>query len=101
MNQANFNSKKQKGEIEEVKKDDNTAEVISLLSQKVGENKNQPDISTYLGILEALRTIKKPRSTAPTNIPRTYLDAIQFYVSGSTYRVYFYINKNWKYITLT
>jgi len=101
MNQATFNNKKTKGEVEEVKKPDNTEEVLNSMQKDINDKKNEPSLNDYLGILEVLKKVKKHRTTAPTNVPKTYLDAIEFYVSGTTYRVYFYINKNWKYITLT
>jgi len=101
MNQATFNNKKTKGEVEEVKKPDNTKEVLNSMQKDINDKKNEPSLNDYLGILEVLKKVKKHRTTAPTNVPKTYLDAIEFYVSGTTYRVYFYINKNWKYITLT
>lgn len=39
--------------------------------------------------------------TAPTYIPKNHTEQEVYYVNGATYRKYFYINNNWKYITLS
>ena len=39
--------------------------------------------------------------TPPTYTPRNYKEQEVYYVNGATYRKYFYINNNWKYITLS
>lgn len=98
MTQDEFNQKNKKGEVEIIQEEKQPAEGSS--EQKTLEDP-QMLFQNYVSIMEVLRKIKKFRTTAPTNVPKTYLDAIEFYVSGSTYRVYFYINKTWKYITLT
>jgi hypothetical protein len=55
----------------------------------------------YRPIIEALRRLKPHRTTAPDFLPMTLLDQIQFYDDGSNRRVYFYINKTWRYAALT
>lgn len=56
---------------------------------------------TYTVFLEMLRVLKQHRTSAPTEIPRSFLEQIQFYDDGANRRVYFYINKTWRYSTLT
>jgi len=45
--------------------------------------------------------IKQHVTAAPTYTPKNYNDQIVFYNSGVTYRVYFYVNNSWKYVTLS
>jgi hypothetical protein len=56
-------------------------------------------------IVETLRRPKRHLKAAPTFTPKTFLDSIQFYDDEDpitpTRRVYFYINKGWRYITVT
>lgn len=63
------------------------------------ENPNQ--IEEFIVVLMALRKIKQHISSAPTLIPKHFLDQIQFYENGSTRRVYFYINNTWRYVAVT
>jgi hypothetical protein len=59
------------------------------------------DMAKYLPLLEILRRPKYDLSTAPTFIPKTFLEQIQFYENGATRRIYFFINGSWRYATLT
>jgi len=45
----------------------------------------------------------KTSSTIPTYTPKTSLERIVVYVSGTTYRLYIWdnINKTWRYVALT
>lgn len=66
----------------------------------------QPDLSHemmagYIPLFKQMRSVKRPLSAAPTFTPQNFLEQIQFYKNGSTYRVYFYIEGSWKYSTLS
>lgn len=50
---------------------------------------------------QALRQVKRPRSTAPTNTPQNFLQQIEFYDDGVNRRVYFYVGGSWRYAALT
>jgi hypothetical protein len=55
----------------------------------------------FAGIIVALRTIRQPLATVPTFVPKNFIEQIQFYESGATYRLYIYQNGVWRYTTLT
>lgn len=66
-----------------------------------------PDLTQYklddfIPVLVLLRSTLKAVSTAPTLIPRNFMEQVVLYSSGGTYRIYFYIvGVGWKYATLT
>lgn len=72
------------------------AEAMSRNSQQESPLK----IEDYMNIIEALRKVKVFRTTVPTFIPKTFIDAIEFYDDGVARRVYFYVNKTWRYVAL-
>lgn len=92
-------------DIEEIKKaqkegkieDVTPQETPSIPLPQTSENP-QGDLSRFISLIQTLR---KPVSSAPTFIPKNFLEQIQFYENGGTYRVYFYVNKAWKYTTLS
>ena len=45
--------------------------------------------------------LKKTNSTAPTYTPKSFLEQIYLYKNGTDYRLYLYLNNEWKYIDLT
>lgn len=45
--------------------------------------------------------LKKTNSTAPTYTPKNFLEQIYLYKNGTDYRLYVYLNNEWKYITFT
>ena len=45
--------------------------------------------------------IKQHVTSAPTYIPKNSFEQTVFYNNGATFRVYYYINNSWHYITLT
>ena len=40
-------------------------------------------------------------SSIPTNIPSTWDEQVVLYKSGTTYRMYVYLDDTWRYINLT
>ena len=61
-----------------------------------------PDmLPQFLGLLQNLRTPRQHLSAAPTLVPKTMVDQIQFYDDGTNRRLYLYINNTWRYVTLT
>lgn len=99
MNQEDFNKKLQKGEVEMPKEQQLPREVVEALAKKPEESRNP--FADYAAIIEALRKVKPFRTSAPTNVPKSFIEAIEFYDTGGVRRVYFYINKTWRYVTLT
>jgi hypothetical protein len=55
----------------------------------------------FLGLLTTIRQPRAYLTSAPTFTPRTFLDQIQFYDDGTNRRLYLYVNKVWRYVTLT
>lgn len=59
-------------------------------------------LEDFLNVLLLLRTTIKTVSSAPTYVPRHFLEQVVLYSSGGVYRVYFYIvGVGWKYATLS
>lgn len=48
-----------------------------------------------------LKRVLQTHSTIPTHEPKKLLDCIWLYKDGATYRLYIYINNEWKYSALT
>lgn len=61
----------------------------------------QINITDFLPLLVALRLPKKHLTSAPTFIPKNFLEQIQFYDDATNRRLYLYINKTWRYVALT
>jgi hypothetical protein len=55
----------------------------------------------YQAIIQALRRPRRHLTAAPTLVPKSFVDQIQFYDDGTNRRIYFYINNTWRYATLT
>lgn len=92
--------------LEEFEKAKDTGGVSTVQPEEKIEKPLQTfDFEEFIIILEALRRPKKHLTTAPTFTPRNLVDAIQFYddehPTTPTRRIYFYINNNWRYATLT
>lgn len=54
--------------------------------------------------LEASRGLigpKKTNATVPTYTPKSFLEQIYLYKNGTDYRLYVYLNNEWKYIDFT
>ena len=99
MQKSDFDKKLADGEVEMEKEPTLPPEVIALLAKKPDVEKTSTE--DYASILEALRKVKPFRTSAPTSVPKSFIDAIEFYDTGGVRRVYFYINKAWRYATLT
>lgn len=67
------------------------------------EEKASYEFSQYLVFLDAMKTVKKVVSVAPTSPPRNFFDQIQFYENAGTYRIYIYVSAaaGWRYVALT
>ena len=63
-------------------------------------SKDQKDKSNQIYI-DDLKRILKTRDSVPTYTPRKVLDCFYLYKNGTDYRLYIYINNEWKYSTLT
>lgn len=77
----------------------------ALAQQDQQPQGNTPDLTafvqTYAILLQQLRVIKRPVSSAPSTTPRTFFEQIQYYENGSTRRLYIYISGTWRYVALT
>lgn len=64
-----------------------------MIDDKVNEPKQARDV---FGMFQTV-------SAAPTQAPKNFLDQVQVYTSGATYRLYWYDKDNdtWHYITAT
>ena len=58
------------------------------------------DLEEFIVFLEGLRMIKKHRTSPPTNIPKNFLEQIEFMDDGVNRRLYLYVNKAWRYVAL-
>jgi len=74
--------------------------IISELSAR-GFGKQDKDFKEYDSIFQMLRTVRRPVSTAPTFIPKNFLEMFQIYENGATIRLYVYVNRTWRYTALT
>ena len=81
--------------------DGRTAQVVQPEQQNTPTGDQPSDTDTYIVFLEALRRMKQHRTTAPTFTPKNFLEQIQFYDDGSARKLYLYINKTWRYVSLT
>jgi hypothetical protein len=54
-----------------------------------------------IGIIKALKNIKQAFDTVPDYIPKTPDEQIYYYKNSTTFRVYFYISNEWKYVGLS
>lgn len=94
-------------ELEKFEKETKTGKVEVLKPPLFEADQPQPkkEMSAterdFDGIIVALRTIRQPIATVPTFIPKNFIEQIQFYESGATYRLYIYQNGTWRYTTLT
>lgn len=77
------------------------AEFIQPPEQELEKPPEIDDFARFLAILEVLRRPKYYLTAAPNFTPKNFLEQIQFYKSGTTYRVYYYVAGSWKYHTLT
>ena len=64
-----------------------------ISDQEINKN-NQRYINDLIKIL-------KTHSTIPEHTPNKLLDCFWLYKDGDTYRLYIYINNEWKYSALT
>lgn len=71
----------------------------SELSEQPSQ-KQPEDYAKFIAILEVLRRPKYHLTEAPDFAPKNFLEQIQFVDDGDL-KVYFYINNQWGYITLT
>jgi hypothetical protein len=97
MDKETLNNLIKQGQTESVS-NPNTTKVSELTQERDMQNMNDGEIIKFIAIL---RAIKRPRSTAPTNTPRNFIEQIELYENGATYRVYFYVGGVWRYATLT
>ena len=59
-------------------------------------------LEDFINVLLLLRTTIKTISSAPTYVPRHFLEQVVIYSSGGVYRLYFYIvGVGWKYTVLS
>lgn len=72
-----------------------SAQVQALMAETQSNPFDKNDIQFFLN---RLRAIKQSRTTAPTNVPKNFLEQIEFYQSGSENRLYLFINNAWTMI---
>lgn len=89
-----------KQELLELQKRGKLIVVENKVSFSEEENTVDP-LRQYEGLLSNLRRIKKPISAVPAFTPRSFYDQFQFYVNGSTKRLYIYMDNTWRYVNFT
>lgn len=58
-------------------------------------------LEDYIATLQILRSTAKFLTVAPTFIPKSFVESIQFFDDGVDVRLYLYINSTWRYVILT
>jgi hypothetical protein len=58
-------------------------------------------VEQFIPLLMALQSTQRCLTAAPTNIPQTFQDQIQFVFAGSTYYLYLYFNNQWNSFAAT
>lgn len=94
MVESEFKSQKKAGKVTLVEKPAPTSTEKKSVA-------NDVSLSDYISILSKLQAPKKFLTAVPTNVPKTFVDSIQFYDTGGVRRLYVYVNKVWRYTTLT
>jgi hypothetical protein len=59
------------------------------------------ELEGFRAVLSVIRRPRRHLTTAPTFTPKSLIDQIQFYDDGTNRRMYFYVNKVWRYTALT
>jgi hypothetical protein len=96
MTEQELSQALQRGEAKQVKLDVQPQQQVPF-----AQPSTTPSIDEFIIVLSALRLTKKHLAAAPTSTPKNFLDQIQFYDDGTNRRVYFYVNKTWRFATLT
>lgn len=91
MDQSKLNQEAKKGNVEFVEPPQQQP-----ATPPVDDKMNQ-----FLGLLTEIRQPWLSVSAVPKYIPRTFPDQFQFYDDGTNRRLYVYVNKVWRYVTLT
>jgi hypothetical protein len=71
------------------------------LEVQKSETMQQISDKTAIDAATALIGLKKTNSTVPSYKPKSFLDQIYFYKNDTDYRLYIYLNNEWKYIDFT
>lgn len=100
-----------KQDIKVKKDEEKTGETIEIVTPESSTLPPEPTpqkdipfkegIAPYIIFLEAMKITKKSLDTAPTFTPKNFYDQIQFYDNAGTYRLYLYVNGDWRYVALT
>lgn len=100
MDQKDFEKLEAEGKVEVVKEEETSFDIEKKKTEQQNQDRtiNEEELQP---ILETLRRILKPVDTAPTKIPKSFLDQIVIYKNGSTYRLYIYVEDAWRYTALT
>lgn len=80
----------------------NKEKTLKIKTKDTGMNNiSFSDQNTFNQIyIDDLIKLKGFVSSAPTFIPKKFIEQIQFFYDGTDYKVYFYISNQWKSITL-
>ena len=100
MEQKTLQTLAKRGEVEEV--------VESTPDEKKSQELTPEEmqdavrlITEYMPIIQALRKLKRPLTSAPTNIPKNFTDMFEVYDTGGVRRLYIYVGTAWRYVVLT
>lgn len=101
MEQKDFEKLQKDQKIEVPQEQPLTLEKIIIELTARGFGKQEKPFTEYDSIFQMLRTVRRPVSTAPTFIPKNFLEMFQIYENGATIRLYVYVNRTWRYVVLT
>lgn len=101
MEQKDFEKLQKEQKIEVPQEQPLTLERIITELTARGFGRQDESLKEYESILQMLRTVRRPVSTAPTFIPKNFLEMFQIYENGATIRLYVYVNRTWRYVALT
>lgn len=59
------------------------------------------EMESFAAVLSTMRQVKRAVSSAPTHVPKNFLEMFELYESGGTRRLYVYVGSSWRYVALT
>lgn len=101
MNEAQFQALAKAGKTKEVKQEDTQTPLSPTSVTQDEVERTVRTVDEYLPLIQALRSVKRPLTSAPTNTPKTLLDMFEVYDSGGVQRFYVYVGTTWHYVVLT
>jgi len=101
MKEAELIQLEKEGKAKEVIPQGITIEELSARVDRIITrlSSSQFDKNDMQYFLQSLRAIKRPITSVPTNVPKNFLQQIEFYDDGTEKRLYLYIANSWTMIS--